>query len=216
MSVAPTCPRCAGEVRPPGFWSSAWQCDRHGDVHPLHLAPAPTQAALDRLVADSRVPVWVPSPLPVGWTITGIGGAGDDRTGVQASLIAISGPHPRGGPADVVLIAEEPGIGLGSRFAGLVGTDPGAEPDGPPDAKLEAAGHPTALWRTATGDDTPCAYAGEAKGLWLWVVAWPDSGLSVVNSMTLHDLRDGPLPELELVYGALMPRLIVGRTEPGG
>ncbi len=215
MSAEPTCPRCAVVLRPPGFWSSAWQCDRHGEVHPLHLAPVATQAALEKLAADSRVPVWVPSPLPAGWTITGVGGAGDDRTGVRASVVAISGPHPLGGPADVMLIAEEPGIGLGARFAGLVGTDPGADPDGAPDAKLEAAGHPTALWRTATGDDTPCAYAGEAKGLWLWVVVWPDEGLQVVNSMTLHDMRDGPLPELELVFGALMPRLATA-VEPTG
>ncbi|HVE99213.1 MAG TPA: DUF6758 family protein [Mycobacteriales bacterium] len=211
MSLLPSCPRCGGDLRAPGFWSSAWQCDRHGEVHPFHLAPTPTLPALDKLVADARVPVWVPHPLPVDWTVTGLGGAGDDRTGVRASLVALSGPGPNGGPADVVLVAEEPGIGLGARFAGLAGTDPGAEPDGAPDAKVEAAGHPTALWRTATGDDVCAAFAGEAKGLWLWLVAWPPESISAVNGVALHDMRDGPLPELELVFGAAMPRLAPSR-----
>ncbi len=207
MSLLPTCPRCGGELRAPGFWSSAWQCDRHGEVHPFHLAPTPTFAALERLVGDARVPVWMPHPLPLGWTITGIGGAGDDRTGVRGTVVAISGPHPQGGPADMVLIAEEPGVGLGARFAGLAGTDPGAEPNGAPDAKVEAAGHPTALWRTATGDGGCCSYAGEAKGLWLWTVVWPDDCLNVVSGLSLEDLRDGTVPELDLVFGAAMPRL---------
>jgi len=176
-------------------------------VHPFHLAPTPTFAALERLVVDSQVPVWLPHPLPLGWTITAVGGAGDDRTGVRGSLVGLSGPHPQGGPADLVLIAEEPGIGLGARFAGLAGTDPGAAPDGAPDAKIEAAGHPTALWRTATGDDSCCGYAGEAKGLWLWVVVWPDDCLNVISGLHLKDLRDGGVPELELVFGAAMPRL---------
>ena len=213
MSLLPTCPRCGGGLRAPGFWSSAWQCDRHGDVHPFHLAPTPSLAALDKLASDARVPVWVPNPLPMDWTVTGVGGAGDDRSGVRASLVALSGPHPQGGPADVVLVAEEPGIGLGARFAGIAGTDPGAEPDGAPDAKLEAAGHPTALWRTATGDGASAAYAGEAKGLWLWVVTWPDENPAVLARFSLHDLCDGPLPELDLVFGAPMPRLSV--AEPG-
>jgi hypothetical protein len=196
-------------LRAPGFWSSAWQCERHGDVHPFHVAPVPQLAAVERLVADSRVPVWVPRPLPAGWTVTGIGRAGDDRTGVVASLVAVSGPHPRGGGvADLLFIAEEPGIGLGARFAGLAGTDPGSSPEGPPDYKIEAAGHPTALWRTATGDAV-CALVGESKACWLWCVVFPEDAGGVLDGVVLHDLRDGGHPELELVFGAQTPRLTV-------
>lgn len=209
MSVPATCPRCGGALRAPGFWSSAWQCERHGDVHPFHVAPVPTLPAIERLVADSRVPVWVPRPLPYDWTVTGIGRAGDERTGVVASLVAVSGPHPRGGGvADLLLIAEEPGIGLGARFAGLAGTDPGSSPDGPPDYKIEAAGHPTALWRTATGDSV-CALVGESKACWLWSVVFPEDAGRVLDGVVLHDLRDGGHPELELVFGAQTPRLTV-------
>jgi hypothetical protein len=206
MSIPTTCPRCAGPLRAPGFWSSAWQCELHGEVHPFHAAPAPTLAAVERLVADSHVPVWVPRPLPAGWTVTGLARAGDDRTGVVASLVAVSGPAPGGGLADMVLIAEEPAVGLGARFAGLVGTDPGASPEGAPEYKIEAAGHPTALWRAASGDDR-IALVGESKAYWLWCIVWPETAGSVLDRVVLHDLRDGGDHELELVFGAQTPRL---------
>jgi len=208
MTLPATCSRCAGPLRAPGFWSSAWQCERHGDVHPFHEAPVPSLPAVERLVADSpRVPVWVPRPLPKDWCVTGVARAGDDRTGVVASLVAISGPHPRGGGvADLLLIAEEPGVGVGARFAGLAGTDPGASPDTAPDVKVEAAGHPTALWRTATGDDR-LALVGESKAYWLWAVVFPESAVPILDRVVLHDLRDGGHPELELVFGARTPRL---------
>ena len=206
MTIPATCPRCAGPLRPPGFWSSAWQCERHGDVHPVHVAPVPALAALERLTADSRVPVWVPRPLPLDWTVTGIARAGDDRTGAVASLVAVSGPAPKGGLADILLIAEEPGVGLGARFAGIAGTDPGRAPDSAPDYKVEAAGHPTALWRTATGEDRT-ALVGESKACWLWCVVFPETAAAVLDRVVLHDLRDGGHPELELVFGAQTPRL---------
>ena len=206
MTIPATCPRCAGSLRAPGFWSSAWQCERHGEVHPFHAA-APSLAAVERLVADSRVPVWTPRPLPAGWTVTGVARAGDDRTGVVASLLALSGPSPRGGLADMVVIAEEPGIGVGARFAGIAGTDPGASPETAPDLKVDAAGHPTALWRTATGEDR-IALVGESKACWLWCVVWPEHAVNVLDKVVLHDLRDGGHPELELVFGAQTPRLM--------
>lgn len=208
-----TCPRCAGELRPPNLWSSAWRCDLHGDVPPFRVAPVPSRAALDAIVTDAKVPVWVPEPLATGWTITGTAWAGDERTGAVATLTALSGPHPRGGPSDVLLIAEEPGTGLGAAMAGLTGTDPGSTPDGPPDHKIEAAGHPTAMWRTATGEDRT-AYVGEACGVWLWVVCWPDGQGECVESLRLHDLREDDPPELALVFGALAPRLVGPRLTP--
>ena len=207
MTVPATCSRCGGPLRAPCFWSSAWQCELHGEVQPFLGAPAPSLAAVERLVADSpRVPVWVPRPLPAGWTVTGVARAGDERTGVVASVVAFSGPSPVGGLADLVLVAEEPGVGVGARFAGLAGTDPGPCPDTAPDLKVEAAGHPTALWRTATGDDRT-ALVGESKGYWLWCVVFPENGASLLDGVVLHDLRDGGHPELELVFGAQTPRL---------
>lgn len=206
MTSLASCPRCAGPLRAPGYWSSAWQCERHGEVLPFYLAPQASAAAIERLVADAHVPVWVPRPLPSGWTVTGVGWAGDTRTGARASLIALSGPSPSQGPADMLIIAEEPGVGLGSRYAGLVGPDPGASPDRAPDVKIEAAGHPTPLWRTARAEGR-CSLVGESKAQWLWTILWPEAAWRVLDKIDLFDLRDGGHPELELVFGAPTPRL---------
>jgi hypothetical protein len=211
MTAPATCPRCAGSLLAPGYWSSAWQCERHGEVLPFYLAPQPSLAAIDRLVADAKVPVWVPRPLPVGWTVTGVGWAGDSRTRSRASLIALSGPSPaQHGAADLIIVAEEPGVGLGARFAGLAGPDPGDSPGRAPDVKIEAAGHPTPLWRTAQAEGR-CTLVGEAKAQWLWTILWPEAAWRILDKIALHDLRDGGHPELELVFGAATPRL---RTPP--
>ena len=101
------------------MWSSAWRCDWHGEVHPLLPAFSPSREGLDGLLRTLRpgtagVPAWLPWPLPVGWLVTGFAGAGDERTGVRACAVALSGPNPLGGPADMVVVAEEPGVGLGA------------------------------------------------------------------------------------------------------
>src|ERR1700712_516723 len=161
MSVAPTCPRCLSPVKPPGLWSSSWECERHGHVLPFHTAHVTSEAALLHLAELARVPVWVPRPLPVGWVVSGIAWAGDERTGAKATAVACSGPSPVGGPSDLVLVAGEPGIGLGARLAGLPGADPIAC-DGSPDFKVKAAHHPTALWAQPAPSDRS-AFVGEAK-----------------------------------------------------
>src|SRR5512135_1585717 len=205
MSAPLTCPRCSGPLRAPDLWSSEWRCERHGAVHPLHVAAKVTQEMLEQLVRQAAVPVWLPQPLLPGWTITGLGHAGDDRTGARAIAVACSGPSPIGGPADLLLVAEEPGVGLGARFAGLPGPDPGLTPNAAPDAKVEAAGHPTALWSVAAPEDR-VAFVGEAKGLWLWAVLWPPTAsLVLLEHVTLYDLHD-PSPR-DLVFGAPSPYL---------
>ena len=113
------CPRCGRTLHEPTVWSSAWRCDWHGEVHPLLPAFSPSREGLDGLLRTLRpgtagVPAWLPWPLPVGWLVTGFAGAGDERTGVRACAVALSGPNPLGGPADMVVVAEEPGVGLGA------------------------------------------------------------------------------------------------------
>lgn len=149
--------------------------------------------------------MWLPAPMPTGWLVSGIGSAGDDRTGAVGTLVACSGPAPLGGAADMVLVAEEPGVGLGARFAGLTAPDPGAEITAEvPHARVAAAGHPTALWSLPGPDRV--AFVGEAMGQWLWVVLWPaDAGLLLLEDLVLHDCRDG-VPELP-GFGSLSPRL---------
>ncbi|MDQ6650171.1 MAG: phosphotransacetylase [Actinomycetota bacterium] len=205
MTSPAGCPRCAGPVRPPDLWSSTWRCERHGAVHPFHVLPRAGHDIVTAVAAKSAVPMWAPRPLPPGWMVSGLGHAGDERTGARATAVALSGPSPLGGPADLLLVAEEPGVGLGSRYAGLDAPDPGLSPETPADARLTVAGHPTPLWSAPCTPDR-VAFLGEAKGLWLWAVLWPaDAGLLLLEPFELRDLREGGHDDLE--YGAPSPHL---------
>jgi hypothetical protein len=139
--------------------------------------------------------------------VSGFACAGDDRDGARAVITCLNGPSPLGGAAELMLVSEEPGIGLGARHAGLCGPDPGhGFGAGPPDAKLEAAGHPTALWSLPATQDC-AAFVGEAKALWLWALVWPAAaGVLLYDALDLVDLRDGYV-EAELAFGSVSPRL---------
>jgi hypothetical protein len=208
MSKPYSCARCGGPVREPGIWSNAWRCERDGDVDPVTPAVLPSHEQLAAAVKGARIPFWLPWPLPAGWLATGLSRAGDERTGVRAALLACGGPNPLGGYGEMVVIAEEPGVGLGARWAGLPGLDPGrklATTTGP-HAKVHVAGHATPLWCVDGGADR-AVYVGEARGLWLWIVLWPSSaGALVHDNLTLVDLRDAPT-DLQPPLGALSPRL---------
>jgi hypothetical protein len=187
--------------------TSSWDCERHGAVHPLHVVPRPTVEGLHKVASTAGVPLWVPLPLLPGWTLTGIATAGDERSAAKATVVALSGPSPLGGPADLLVIAEEPGVGVGARFAGLGEIDPGPTVVGQPDAKVEAAGHPTALWRSPSADDR-AAFVGEAMGVWLWAVLWPPAAeLVLLEHVILHDLRAVAHEFVDLPVGAPSPRL---------
>lgn len=211
MSGHPSCARCGREVRAPGIWSNAWRCEVHGDVEPVAPVGLPTHERLGRdLTAGpaSDVPFWLPWPLPTGWLATGITHAGDERHGVRASFVACTGPNPLGGPADLVIVAEEPGVGLGARWAGLDGPDPGSElaTQTGSHAKIHAGGHPTALW-CVNGKSDRAVYVGEALGRWLWLILWPSSaGVLVADHITLMDLRDAPC-DLNIPLGPLLGSL---------
>ncbi|MFI9489963.1 MULTISPECIES: DUF6758 family protein [Streptomyces] len=211
MRGEPSCPRCGGRVRPPGLFADFWQCAEHGRVHPMQPVIPPGVESLGVVVDRSEVPVWMPWPLPVGWLLTGAAYVGDDRSGGRATAVACSGPGPLGGMGELVLVAEELGIGLGARYAGLDGLDPGSglSADGPPDAKVLAAGHPTPLWHVKNAPPDRAVFAGEASGLWLWAIVWPEqSGFLMYDELVLTDLRDVGA-EVDLVpCGALTPRLL--------
>lgn len=187
--------------------SSVWRCDRHGAVNPLHVRAKPSSESLRAAAVSAGVPLWSPLPLLPGWSVTGLATVGDERGPVSATVLALSGPSPLGGPADLLLIAEEPGVGIGARYAGLDSLDPGDCTTGPPDAKVEAAGHPTALWRFDSADDR-VAFLGEAMGVWLYAVLWPPAAeLVLLEHVVLHDLRAEAHGTTELPFGAPSPRL---------
>jgi len=201
-----SCPRCSQPLRPPGLMSSDWSCSAHGAVEPYAAVPHASPQAVQQLGARSQVPLWSPLPLLPGWTLSGLGAAGGQRSPARASVVALSGPSPLGGPADLVLVAEEPGVGLGARFAGLDVLDPGPL-GGTPDAKLLASGHPTPLWSLPSDADR-AVYVGEAGGVWLWAVLWPAAAeLLLLEHVELHDLRHDAHAALDLPVGAPSPRL---------
>jgi hypothetical protein len=183
----------------------------HGTVHPVQPVIPPSVDALDVVVHRTKVPLWMPWPLPVGWLFTGVACAGDDRTGGRATAVACTGPGPLGGMGELILVAEELGVGLGARYAGMDGPDPGPHMnvEKPPQAKVLAAGRPTPLWHVAGAPEDRAVFAGEALGMWLWAVVWPEqSGLLMYDELVLTDLRDAGA-EVELVpCGALSPRLL--------
>ncbi len=178
----------------------------------------------------SQVPLWLPWPLPRGWLVSGLRHAGDDHTGPVATVLAVSGPNPMvlddadALDADLLIVAEQPGVGLAAHLAGLDGVDPGeAFATKAPDAHLEVAGHATPMWSFAIGgthaDADPgrpaarsdssagVAYVGEALGEWLWVLAWPRRACAVLlEPLSLVDLRS-PAHVFDLPFGALTPRL---------
>jgi hypothetical protein len=200
------CPRCESAVRAPTIWSSAYRCEQHGDVHPLRSGYSPSQEGLDGVLRGAEVPVWLPWPLPQGWLVTGFAAAGDERTGTRGCSVALSGPNPMGGLAEMMLISEEPGVGLGARFAGLDGPDPGREfTDCQPAGAVEVANHEFPLWHVDAKDCA--AFAGEVSGNWLWLVMWPDTaGMMMAEPLELRDLRD-PGQEMDLPFGAPSPQL---------
>ena len=165
------------------------------------------------LVRQAKIPVWLPWPLPSGWLVSGFTGAGDERTGTRGSAMALSGPNPLGGPAEMLIIAEEPGVGLGAGLAGLPGPDPG---DGfaasQPHATVKVANHEAPLWLVES--DGKAIFVGEVSASWVWLVLWPDTaGTLLVEPLPLRDLRDHE-QGLDLPFGALSPRLPV--LPPGG
>jgi hypothetical protein len=209
----PTCPRCLGELRPPDLWSSQWRCDDHGEVLPYHVTVPARRSVLANLVASTSIPLWVPWPMPVSWYASGLAWAGDERTGPRATTFAASGPSPVGGPADLVMVAEVPGVGVGARLAGLDGPDPEHIGD-VAESKVEADGRPTALWSVASPADR-AAFVGEARGMWLWVVLWPaDAALLLLEHIVVRDLSEAPAIVELLDFGAPSPYL--GSRHRGG
>ncbi|GAA3741155.1 hypothetical protein GCM10022402_21170 [Salinactinospora qingdaonensis] len=177
---------------------------------PLRHLLEPTLASLELLSDSAQVPMWIPWPLPSGWVVTGFADAGDERSGALATVVALSGPAPLGGVGDLAIVAEEPGIGLACRLAGMAGADPGDGFDsGAPDGKVRHDGHDIALWSIDAGAQY-AVYVGEAMANWLWFVFSPaDTGVLMCEITAVRDLsdrHDGDVA-MEPPFGALSPFL---------
>ncbi len=205
-----TCPRCGGPVRPPGAWSNRWTCALHGEVFPLAPVTAPGPRLVRQLAVRSRLPLWLPWPLPRGWVVSAVSHAGDDASGVQATAVVVSGPNPMGGPGDLLLVAEEPGVGLGARFGGVDGADPGPAVTGEPYARFDVRGRPVPMWWVDGAPDR-AVYVGQWDSRWLWAILIPETaGVLLLEDLGLVDARDLGHEVDVLPYGAPPPWLTRG------
>jgi hypothetical protein len=195
-------------VLPSPVSNGRWTCATHGDVEPLLAALPAEPYHLADAAGSSGVPLWLPWPMPHDWRVSGVRRAGGTGPG-RAVAVALLGPGLAARQAELVIVAEEPGVGLGASYAGLPGPDPGPEVSAQPrDTRIHADGHPTALWSLPVLDRS--VYVGEADGRWLWLVVWPVGEWMVVHD-DLH-LVDARLPDHRvrlagLPAGPLSPRL---------
>ena len=203
----PVCARCRGHLQKPGA-TDLWTCGYHGAVEPLHAARPAESHHLHDAAVSSGVPMWVPWPLPPDWVLAGVrsaGGTGRSR----AVAVAIVTPGLASRQVELVVVSEEPGVGLGASYAGLDTSDPGPEVASLPfDTKVAAGGHPTPMWSLPVSDRA--VYVGEALGRWLWLIAWPVSEWMVVHDdLRLVDVREPVYLSTvgQMRSGPLSPRL---------
>lgn len=219
--LAPGCPRCPTPVARVGEGGS-WACPDHGPVRPLWR---PEEASYDGFVAHldqaDGFPTYLPWPLSPGWEVTDFAVVGDER-GATATLTCVSGPSELDGPVDVLVVAEEPGVGLGARCAGTAGADPGTQVgEGPPTVRLWIGSQPVPMWpvdcwahdRTDEltdlgaepqpgGEWDRSVVVGEAGGRWLWLVIRPASALLLLHEgWQLRDVSGLGMALVEVPFG---------------
>lgn len=188
-----------------------WACPEHGPVPPLWR---PVEATYDgfagHLQRSDGFPTYLPWPLSPGWRVTDfacVGAPGRPR----ATMTGCSGTSELDGPVDVLVIAEEPGTGLGARIATTSHADPGPEVgDGPPAVKVRIASQAVKLWpvstSASTGEWDRSVVAGEADGRWLWLVLRPASAMLLLrDDWILRDVSGVGPPLVELPFGGPRP-----------
>ncbi|MEJ7774118.1 MAG: DUF6758 family protein [Nocardioidaceae bacterium] len=169
----------------------------------------PFAAVIGEEINGLALPLWVPWPVPLDWTFAGLAHTDDGGLG-GATVSCWSGHDPFGDLAEILLVCEEAGAGVGSHFAGLPMTYPGTHVgEGSPHARFGVEGRPVSLW-VVEGAADRAVYAGEAAGRWLWVVVHPaESSAIVVEPMQLVDARQLGAELTVLPVGELSPRLIL-------
>lgn len=175
-----------------------WWCQGDGDVAAVAPPVEPSVLALLEHLDQVSAPTWVPWPMPAQWSLAGVGWAAAAGGDVQATTTACVGPDVISGTADLVIVCEEPAVGLGARYADVPGLDIATEVTGaPPALHIEVAGRATPLWWLG-GQDRD-VFVGEASGRWLWLVTWPaTSGAIIRDGLMLVDLHE-LVAQLEMI-----------------
>ena len=184
------CPRCGSDLIAPSAFDSAWRCSTHGKTLPLNEFRRLEESTIAHIRNQAEVPLWLPDPMPLGWQLSGLAAVGDTRSRYRATVSAFRGPAPLGGLGEWLIVAEEPGIGLGASYAGSDGSTPQEAGGGPAVAKLLVRGHLSSIWPVLETASDRSAYVGEAAGVWLWLIGLPaDAGYAVLENLSISDLR---------------------------
>jgi hypothetical protein len=163
------------------------------------------------VVATDGFPTYLPWPVSPGWRISDFGSVRTPRQSTLGTVCCASGTSEADGPVDVLVVAEEPGTGLGGRCAGLLGADPGPDVGrGSPSVRLRVDSQPVALWVVSTSSADAAfdrsVFVGEAFGRWLWVVLRPASAMLLLREeWLLTDVATLGPPLVEVSFGGPGP-----------
>lgn len=159
----------------------------------------------DHLRTADGFPTYLPWPLGPGWAVSDFGVVVEgERT--LGTVTCCSGSTDLDGRVDVFVVAEEAGVGLGGRCAGLHRADPGAGFGlGTPTAKVRIHSQSVPMWPVSTsgaaGDLDRSVVAGEADGRWLWMVLLPASAVLLMrDDWILRDVSGIGPPLLEMPF----------------
>lgn len=209
MSLAVSCPRCSAPV---SGGEGSWWCLHHESITPLWR---PARGSYEQLVEHLQLcgtfPTLLPWPLSPGWSVGDFGCVAQPGQEARASLTSCSGPSDLDGVVELTVVSEEPGVGLGARFAGIDRMDPGGDTaEGAPSAKVRIDGHPISLWSVSTSEADHTfdrsVFAGEAHGRWLWMVLRPASAALLLNDeWILIDINDLGPELIDLPFGGSPP-----------
>ena len=196
MTLSAWCPRCREPLDPvpPG------ECPGHGPQPPLWRPEAASYDAFtEHLRAAGDFPTYLPWPMGSGWRVSDFGVVTGADGGAVATVTCSSGTTGPDGRVDVMVVAEEAGVGLGGRCAGLPGADPGVGfGEGPPTVRVRIGSQGVPMWPVSTShasvDLDRSVVVGEADGRWLWLVLVPASAvLLLTDAWLMRDVSDeGP------------------------
>lgn len=201
--LTPGCPRCPAplDAADPGdVPDSGSGCAGHGTWPTLWRAEESAyDAFVEHLRAARDFPTYLPWPMGPGWVVSDFGVVTEGSGAPVATLTCASGTSELDGPVDALLVAEEAGVGLGARCAGVPGSDPGHAVRGQsPLVKVRIGSTSVPLWAVSTHADRTATeldrtvLAGEAGGRWLWVVLRPASAILLMrDEWILRDVSGG-------------------------
>lgn len=209
MSLTVGCPRCPAPVIRS---ADGWDCLDHGRVDPLwRPEEASYDAFAEHLRASTAMPTLLPWPLGPGWSVSDFGYVGAEPERATATMTCCTGATALDGPVDVLVVIEEPGVGLGARVAGIERPDPGADVnDGRPAVKVRVERQVVPLWPVSVsglvGEWDRSVLAGESGARWIWLVLRPASAVLLLrDDWILRDAAQSGPHLVELPFGGPSP-----------